>query len=315
MNDEVIMENLTCLRHIIQCHISRCFSVFLYQINILLCQYPKSVSLFYDQIISQILNLPCKTCLKSLVIKEFVFDRNTRAINSLCLENKFVYWITAHEKSLAFDLSTCALWHAIVLLMKQEYTSTLRILSQVSCSIPPYAMSQSFANFMIYQEPTDTEQLPCSSCLYVDKFLQSEYSTMKRAKEAWLLDLSVAKTQSEAMPLGIQIELYFCNTVINHVYLSPFTCLFYLMFLCYHELHQYDSRDCALRQLVDVANNSKQCGRWPYHSYNIAGHCLLIAGEIDRARDMFSRSHQKTLLNSLLDMSNSALWYLQNFCS
>ena len=175
INDEVMMDNLICLKHIIHGYIRKCFSGLLCQINILSSQYPKSDLLLLDQIINQILNLPCKTCLKSLVIKEFVFDRNARAMNSLCLENKFVYRITAHEKSLAFDLSTCALWHAIVLLMKQEYTSTLRILNQLSCSIPPYAITKSYAKFMKDQEP---EQLPCSSRLYVDKFLNSEYSTV-----------------------------------------------------------------------------------------------------------------------------------------
>ena len=314
MKDELMLSQFKRLRHIVHGHMDQPSSRLFFLIPELSSYFPKSDTLFLDQTIDHIWNLPCKTCLKSLVIKEFLFEKHVRAMN-VCPGNKAVYGVITHDKTLAFDLSTCGLWRSIVLLMKQEYTSALRILIRVSCSIPPFAMSQSYNNSVKDQEHSDTEQLPCSHCLYVDTFLNSEYSTMKRAREAWLLDVSVAKAQSEAVPLAIQIELYFRNTYLNHIYLSPFTCLYYLLFLCYHELHQYDNRDRALRQLVDVTNNDKQCGQFYYHSYNIAGHCLLVAGEIDRARYMFSQSFAITMLNPPMDKFNSAFWYLKNFCS
>ena len=57
---------------------------------------------------------------------------------------------------------------------------------------------------------------------------------------------------------------------------------------------QYEDRERSLRQLVDVANNQEQSGIMRQHSYNVAGHCLLIADQKNRARDMFNKSYQFT---------------------
>ena len=266
------------------------------------------------QLINQIVTLPCKTRLKSLSLKAVFFknvilEKYLSAIKTSSLENRDVYGIlqfTAHDKSVSYDISTCKLWCSIFLLKKRDYTSTLRIVNQVLSSIPPFALCETDLDV---QNLTEAEQL------YVDKFLHSESSAIERAREAWLFYFVVNKTQTKVMPLAIQIELYFCNVCqYPMLYISPSTCLYYLMFLCYHELHQYDERNCALRQLVDVAKNYKQYGPvFRYHSFNIAGHCLLIAGEIYQARDMFLHSYKFTLQNPPLDRFNSALWYLQNF--
>ena len=313
-NDEIMMYSLKRLRQTTHAHSDQPSSRLFHLFPSFCSYFPKTDVLFFGQIIDLIWTLPCKTSLKCLVIKASIYEKHVRAMN-LCQGNKVVYGVTAHEKSVAFDLSTCALWQAIVLILKREYTSALIIVNRLSCRIPPFARSQAYNKVTKDHEHNDTEQLPCSRCLYAEKFLNSEYSIMKIAREAWLTDLSVGNTQREVMPLAIQIELYFRNSYFNHVYLSPFTCLYYLMFLCYHELHQYDSRDRALRQLVDVTNTHEQCGQFCWHSYNIAGHCLLVAGEIDRARDMFLQSFTITLLNPPSDKFNSAFWYLQNFCS
>ena len=53
--------------------------------------------------------------------------------------------------------------------------------------------------------------------------------------------------------------------VLPDVSMLPWTC-------------QYDNRDRALRQLMDTVNDRERCGLFRYHSYNIAGHCMLIAG-------------------------------------
>ena len=273
-----------------------------------LCRVQKSCSV--EQFTNKILTLQCKTCLKSLVIKHMLFEKYLRPLKSLCqLEgNKDLcrlHPITAHKKSLAFDISTCKLWFAIIILKKQNYDLTLGIVDEVLQSIPPFAF---YLSYNKNQKPTETEHL------YTNYFLHSEFSTMQRVRKAWLCDLTVYKAETEIMPLAIQIELYFCDANVNHITLSPLICLYYLMFLCYHELCLYDKRDCTLRQLVDIANSAEKYGGFPYHSLNIAGHCLLVVGEIDGARDMFLKSYQYGLNKPPYDKYNSAQWYLQHFC-
>ena len=82
------------------------------------------------------------------------------------------------------------------------------------------------------------------------------------------------------------------------------------MFLCYHGLGKYDNRDRALRQLVDIANDKERNGVFRHHSYNIAGHCMLMAGNVDMARDMFLKSVRFTHQAPVLDKYNAAYKYL-----
>ena len=84
------------------------------------------------------------------------------------------------------------------------------------------------------------------------------------------------------------------------------------MFLCYHGLGQYDNRNRALRQLMDTANDEDRCGLRTYHSYNIAGHCMLISGYVELAREMFLRSAQFThrMRPPVLDKYNDAYKYV-----
>ena len=124
--------------------------------------------------------------------------------------------------------------------------------------------------------------------LYVDMFLDSDTAVNQRARKAWIFHLNFLKdlVYSELIPVGIKIEIYFANPV---VLLSPFTCAYYLQFLCYHEIRQYDRRDHALMQLTEVASNLVRCGM-PSTTLNLAGHCMLLAGKRAQARDMFYRS-------------------------
>ena len=176
-------------------------------------------------------------------------------------------------------------------------------------SIPSYVMYYS-----------ETEILNAEKkCLYVDKFLNSRCTTQQRARKAWLMDLIFRKFMSETLPLAIQIELYFCcegyDSMYRGVQLSPYTCTYYIMFLCYHELGQYDNRDRSLCKLLEVVNNQEQKGRYEHHSYNIAGHCLLIAGNINQASEMFKRSRGIRYNLPLPEDFNSATWYIRSFCS
>ena len=142
--------------------------------------------------------------------------------------------------------------------------------------------------------------------LYVDMFLDSDVTTVQRAKKAWMFYLHVTKDMADVMPLAIQIEFYF-NA--HRVIISPFTCAYYLQFLCFHRMQQYDNRDRTLQQLIQVENSIELCiPKWI--SLNIAGHCLLLACKRVQARDMFIRSYFIT--HSTLEKWNPALWYLEN---
>ena len=124
-----------------------------------------------------------------------------------------------------------------------------------------------------------------------------------------LFDICVTHSEYSFVPRVIQIELDHCDPRLG-VDISPFTYAYYLTFLCYHGLGQYDNRDRALRQLVDSVNDDERCGVFLYHSYNIVGHCLLIAGYVEMARDMFLGSVRYTQLGPAFDKYNAAYKYL-----
>ena len=127
------------------------------------------------------------------------------------------------------------------------------------------------------------------------------------------------------VPAAIQLELLHCCKIYG-MYLSPFVCAYLLKFLNYTGLLQYDNRDRALCQLIDVVNNPEERGLYRHHSYNIdteqrglrlhhsyniAGHCLLSVGETEQAREMFMQSYLFMLPDLLIHRCNSAQYYLQ----
>ena len=250
--------------------------------------------------IRRVLALSCKTTLRTLVLKRCVFQMLLiPQLHTCVLGNKDVYQLcrTAQNDSCSFDISTCKLWCAIVLHKRGEFLSALNIINQILSSIPPFAMyDESFIR-------TDAEQL------YVDMFQDSEVTIIQKARMAWMFNMNFKKDMTHVLPLAIQIILYFFSEEQN-LPLSPFLCAYYLQFLCYHRMHQYDNRDRALQQLIEVVNNAKQCGI-PWHSFNIAGHCLLLAGRTAQARDMFYRSYIATQ-STPYDNLNTAMWYLLN---
>ena len=260
----------------------------------------------YDQIINLIETIPSKTCLKSLVVKELHVQKHVKS-SVLDISNKSTYKLQhiVQGSSTSCTFSTSKLWYAIVLLKRCDYTSTLNVVNQVLSNIP---------SFVLYKSASES-YFSESKYLYVEKFSNSLFTTMERAKKAWIADLIFIKDMTVILPLGIHIELCLLDIPYLPIALSPFTCAYYLMFLCYHGLGQYDNRDRALQQLIEVVNNREQCGEYRHRSYNIAGHCLLITGERDRARDMFNRSQQFTRGNPERDKHNSATWYLRNFCA
>ena len=148
-----------------------------------------------------------------------------------------------------------------------------------------------------------------SKSLYGRLYQDLDTDITERTRTSWLMDLRFTKDMMENVPSAIQIELSFCDLSVG-VCISPFTLAYYLMFLCYDELRQYEDRDRALRLLVDVVNNPEQRGYFCYYSFNIAGHCLLLAVQIDNAHDMFIRSYKFTQ-RCVSEKYNSALQYLQ----
>ena len=247
-----------------------------------------------SNVIGQVLALSCKTPLRTLVLKRCLFEIHLTCVTS----NKDVYqlWRTVQNDSCSFDISTSKLWCAIMLLKRGEFLSALNIINQMLSSILPFAMyCQRFIGNNAKQ-------------LYVDMFLDSDDTVIQRSRKAWMFDLYVTENMTDVVPLAIQIEIYFqCDRPVQ---LSPFTCAYYLQFLCYHRMQQYDNRDCTLQQLIEVVLNKEQCGD-PWTSLSIVGHCLLLAGRRAQARDILYRSYRASQITGY-EIWNSAIWYLLN---
>ena len=254
-----------------------------------------------SNVISQVLALSCKTPLKTLVLKRYLFEIQLILLRHTCAPgNKGAYQLcrTTQNDTCSFDISTCKLWCAILLFKLGDFLSALNIINQMLSSIPPFAMY--FWRFI----DNDVK------LLYVDMFLDSDDTVIGGARTAchWMFNLHVTKDKTDVVPLAIQIEKYFVGD--SKVILSPFTCAYYLQFLCYHRMHQYDNRDRALQQLIEVVTNIEQCGA-PWHSLNIAGHCLLLVGRRIQAQDKFYLSYRVTQ-GTPFEKKNSAIWYLLN---
>ena len=266
--------------------------------------YFMTKNLTSDEKLNIIVTLQCKTSLKDLMVKQLHVQKHIES-SMLDRSNKILYNLqqTIRDHKTLCDLSMNKLWSAIVLMKRFDYTQALSIINQMLSSVPPYALYKSWSD-------------SCESKRrYVDTFLNSSCTVMERAKHAWITDIIFYKYMTEVLPLAIQIELNHIPDLIYgiNIPLSPFTCAYYLMFLCYYELGQYDNRDRALQELIVVVNNSEQCGIRRHHSYNIAGHCLLMTGEKDIAHDMFYKSIQFARWDPEWDRYNAAVWYMRKF--
>ena len=252
--------------------------------------------------VSNISTLSCKTHLKTLMLRKCLFEMHRNSLMHICAPgNKGMYQLcrTAQSCPYSCDISTCKLWCVILLYMKGFTLPALDIVNQVLSSIPPYVLYHNDIN------PPSNE----AKQLYVDMFLYSDATIIQRARKAWVFDFVVTQDMINLVPFAFQIELYFSGPL--PLVLSPFLCTYYLQFLCYHDIHKYDNRDHALQQMIEAANNPSQWGV-PHNSYNIAGHCLLLAGRRAQARDMFYLSYLITQMVPPYDEYNSALWYLHN---
>ena len=246
-----------------------------------------------------------KTPLQTLIIGKCFFEKNIRSIWIKCdgFGNKGLYQLHrfAQKDIFSFEISTCKLWYAILLFQNGQFSSTLNIVNQVLSSIPPFAIY-----YYLYHTTSDEVKR-----LYADMFLDSGDTIYQRARKAWMFNLRLNKDMIDALPLAFQIEL--CFRQIG-VWISPFTCAYYLQFMCYHRMQQYDERDRALEHLLQALVNLEQRGD-PYTlctSLNIAGHCSLLAGMRTVAQLAFCASIRQMQSIQSCFHCESAFWYLQN---
>ena len=257
-----------------------------------------------------LLSVGSKTHLKICFIKKSLQRLHIRALSiSSCPGNKKEYKLhkLTHNNALSTEISSGKLWYAFYLLMRKDYTSTLRTVNQLLSNITPFSLYSCACGDPDHWGSTEAKGF------YVSRFFDSEITVENRLKTAWLGPFLVDKDMAHVMPLAIQIELLFHDHISSeYMLLSPYVCAYYLMFLCYHELHQYDNRDRALHQLVDVANNRRESVTNMHGALNITGHCLFLAGDTTQAREFFIRSYQYTQNDPPWDKHNSALHYLQS---
>ena len=200
------------------------------------------------------------------------------------------------------DVTSSKLLLATYWLQHGDYSKSLHSINDALSSIPPYALY--YSGIII----SNIE----SKCLYNDMYRNDDSDVTTIAREAWLFDIHMKKMDYGFVPRAIQIELYYCDPEIG-IYIPQMTYAFYLMFICYHGLEQYDKRDRALRQLIDTVSDSERSLGFRNSSFNIAGHCLLMTGQLDMARYFFTRSTRITQeISSVFDKYNAAYIYLSN---
>ena len=201
------------------------------------------------------------------------------------------------------DISSSRLWRANFLQQNEKYSAALRVIDHVLSAIPPYALYCSICN---------VRSSEVSKLLYRDTLLTGELNHIERAKQAWLFDIVFDYRDYNFVPCAIRIELFYLG-VFGRFFVSPYTFAYYLMFLCYQGLGQYEFRDYALRQLASTVldRREKRCSDEIHFSFNIVGHCFLVAGQIDMARAFFRASILCTrLMGDIYDKYNSAYHYL-----
>ena len=249
-------------------------------------------------------HLTCKTEVMTAAVRISLFRASLQHICQTSRGNKTSYLSHRFLRNNGggFDISTCRLWYAMLMSKSCNYRLSLRIINKVLSSIP---------NFVLCYSHNDSRRASNDAkCRYAEMLFPDNRHVTERAKEAWMTDLLIKPDDMDIVPAAIQVELLHCEKELG-VYLSPFVCSYYLMFLDYCGLCQSDNRNYALRQLLDVVNNPDQLGFGIWHSLNIAGHCLLSVGKTQQARDMFIRSYQYTLPYLQVHQYNSAKFYLQ----
>ena len=258
----------------------------------------KHISTIFDVLRADSLQTP----LLPLVLRELCFHTARDQLRCFIQRNNHRYQGIRYMCKNVFgnDISASRLWCATFFLQNQNYSVALRLINHVVSAIPP---------FVLYCSDLRVISNTCTNMLYRDTFLTCGLDVMERSRKGWLFDITVSEADYQCVPRAIQIELIYRD--IASIYISPFIYAYYLMFLCHQGLGQYDNRDRALRQLVYAAIDTERSGYYRHHSYNIAGHCLLVAGHVDMARTLFLKSVQfSKWAGHVWDKYNSANHYL-----
>ena len=243
------------------------------------------------------------TLLASLFERRCILLHSLPQNTSRLESNKYCYVLIRLFDNLSVDIATGKLWTGILFLMKADYNMALTTINELLSSIPPYALYYSRANIVLNSY---------TKVSYAETFIDSGLDHSQMAKKAWLFDFCVPHHSNPIVPAAIQMELI--HSPDGAINISPFTVAYYLQFLCYHGLRRYDNRDRALRQLVEVVDNSEQNGdnSIRHRAYNIAGHCLWFVGHTTRARELFL---QVKMLEDRQDGNekNAARHYLRSY--
>ena len=201
------------------------------------------------------------------------------------------------------DIASSKLWLATFWLQHGNYRRSLQNINDVLSAIPPYAF---YFNEVSIRTNIDSIRR------YNDIYSNDSSDFITKAREAWLIDIYMTQKDYDFVPRAIQIELNYCDPEMG-ILISPFTYAYYLMFLSYDGLEQYDNRDRALRQLIDTVNDNEKSTAFQNTECNITGHCLLMTGQLDMARDFFVRSAQiSKRVSSVFDKYNAAYIYLSH---
>ena len=135
-----------------------------------------SVQGWIGNIITQLDIVQYKTPLILLVLIKYL--SHNLFVSQRFSGNRRVYKLQrlAHSK-MSFDISTCKLWYALVLVAKGDYHSCLSVVNDVLSCIPPYAL---YCNNDVDED---------NNTLHLDKYFESNTPIYKRARSAWLFDL------------------------------------------------------------------------------------------------------------------------------
>ena len=251
-----------------------------------------------NQIISQSV---ANTFLPQLVMSEICTRITVNKLRSSPRGNKSRYdSIQVLDKNVfGVDIASSKLWLATFQLQREDFCAVLQSINDVLSCIPfnaQYLEGISFVYGFLHA--------------HRDLHFMRDDNIVSRAKKTWLLDLVISQQDFPFVPCALQVELLNNRDPNIEIRVSPFTYAYYLRFLCYHELGQYGSRDRALRQLREAVYDSDRCGLWGHISCNILGHCLLMAGHMVMARDIFLESAHFTCQDEVIDQNNSAYHYL-----
>ena len=206
-------------------------------------------------------NTLCSSPLISFVKRIIFLKWNVRSLIDVHQDqsNKRIYTMCRRLKKNVhgIDISTSKIWYVMFLFRLKDFRSALSILNEVLSRIPPFWLFPSLGDAR--------NKSTATKALYTNTFSDMQTLVTERARSAWLLNLYITKHEIKSMPPGIQIELSHCDPYLG-VILSPYTCAFYMTFLCHHELQEFEQRDNALRQLIDITNDPEQIGPIPHHS-------------------------------------------------